>query len=77
MPDSRALRHDWTRQEVAALFALPFSDLLFQAQTQHRAFFNPNQVQVSTLCSIKTGPLGSLLSQCARLICFYITAYDG
>ncbi len=55
MPDSRALRHDWTRQEVAALFALPFSDLLFQAQTQHRAFFNPNQVQVSTLCSIKTG----------------------
>ncbi len=57
MLDSGALRHDWTRQEIAALFALPFSDLLFQAQTQHRAFFGPNQVQGSTLCSIKTGAL--------------------
>ncbi|MGS2717232.1 biotin synthase BioB [Eionea flava] len=43
------------RDEVAALFALPFNDLLFQAQTVHRQHFNPNQVQVSTLCSIKTG----------------------
>ena len=49
------LRHDWTRDEVAALFALPFNDLLFQAQIVHRQYFNPNQVQVSTLCSIKTG----------------------
>lgn len=49
------LRHNWTRDEVQALFDLPFSDLMFQAQTIHRAFFNPNEVQVSTLCSIKTG----------------------
>ena len=49
------LRHDWMRDEVAALFALPFNDLLFQAQTVHRQHFNPNHVQVSTLCSIKTG----------------------
>lgn len=49
------LRHNWMRDEVAALFALPFNDLLFQAQTIHRQHFNPNQVQVSTLCSIKTG----------------------
>ncbi|VUD51623.1 Biotin synthase [Thalassocella blandensis] len=49
------LRHDWTRSEVQALFALPFNDLMFQAQTAHRQYFNPNQVQVSTLCSIKTG----------------------
>jgi len=49
------IRHDWTRAEVAALFALPFSDLMYQAQTVHRQFFNPNEVQVSTLCSIKTG----------------------
>jgi biotin synthase len=48
-------RHDWKRQEVAALFDLPFNDLLFQAQTVHRQHFNPNHVQVSTLCSIKTG----------------------
>jgi biotin synthase len=50
-----ALRHDWMRDEVAALFALPFTDLMFQAQTVHRQHFNPNHVQVSTLCSIKTG----------------------
>ncbi len=49
------IRHDWTRQEVLDLFALPFSDLMYQAQTVHRANFDPNQVQVSTLCSIKTG----------------------
>ena len=50
-----ALRHDWQRSEIAALFSQPFNDLLFQAQTLHREFFDPNQVQVSTLCSIKTG----------------------
>ncbi len=49
------IRHDWSRDEVMALFALPFNDLLFQAQTVHRQFFDPNQVQISTLCSIKTG----------------------
>ncbi len=50
-----SVRHDWTRKDVQALFDLPFNDLLFQAQFTHRQFFNPNQVQVSTLCSIKTG----------------------
>lgn len=50
-----AVRHDWSRAEILALFELPFSDLMFQAQTTHRAYFNPNEVQVSTLCSIKTG----------------------
>ncbi len=50
-----AVRHDWTRAEVAALFTLPFPDLLYQAQTVHRAFFDPCEVQVSTLLSIKTG----------------------
>ncbi len=40
---------------VAALFELPFADLLYQAQTVHRAHFDPNQVQLSTLLSIKTG----------------------
>jgi len=50
-----AIRHDWSRDEILALFNLPFSDLMFQAQSVHRAHFNPNEVQVSTLCSIKTG----------------------
>ncbi|MEX0622921.1 biotin synthase BioB [Saccharospirillum sp.] len=50
-----ALRHDWTTAEVRELFALPFNDLLFQAQSVHRQHFDPNEVQVSTLLSIKTG----------------------
>ena len=52
---TQAIRHDWSRQEVQALFDLPFNDLLFQAQVVHRQHFNPNEVQVSTLLSIKTG----------------------
>ena len=48
-------RSDWTRSEVAALFDLPFNDLLFMAQSIHRLNFDPNEVQVSTLLSIKTG----------------------
>ncbi|MFW1677496.1 biotin synthase BioB [Pontibacter sp. JAM-7] len=49
------IRHDWTQAEVKALLDLPFNDLLFRAQTVHRQYFNPNEVQVSTLLSIKTG----------------------
>ena len=52
---SADLRHDWSRAEIQALFELPFSDLMFRAQSVHRTYFNPNEVQVSTLCSIKTG----------------------
>jgi len=49
------LRHDWTRDEVLALFDKPFNDLLFEAQTAHRRYFDPNEVQQSELLSIKTG----------------------
>lgn len=49
------IRHDWTLKEVEALFNQPFNDLMFQAQMVHREHFNPNEVQVSTLLSIKTG----------------------
>lgn len=49
------LRNDWTKAEVEAMFAMPFNDLLFNAQVVHRQHFNPNEVQVSTLLSIKTG----------------------
>jgi biotin synthase len=49
------LRHDWTTDEIAALFDLPFSDLLFRAQTVHRRHFDANRVQMSRLLSIKTG----------------------
>src|ERR1700761_8168286 len=49
------IRHDWSKHEVLELFNLPFNDLVFQAQTVHRANFDPNAVQISTLISIKTG----------------------
>lgn len=56
MPQGQTeIRHDWTNEEVQALFDLPFNDLLFQAQLVHRQNFDPNEVQVSTLLSIKTG----------------------
>ncbi|MDQ3140017.1 MAG: biotin synthase BioB [Pseudomonadota bacterium] len=48
-------RTDWTCEEVSALFDLPFLDLLYEAQRTHRAHHAPNQVQLSTLLSIKTG----------------------
>ena len=49
------VRHDWALAEVRSLFALPFGDLIYAAQRVHRAHFDPNRVQVSTLLSIKTG----------------------
>ena len=52
---AQPIRHDWTRAEVAALFALPFNELLFRAHSVHREHHDPNAVQVSTLLSIKTG----------------------
>src|SRR4029079_14410668 len=52
---SAAPRHDWTREEVRALFALPFPELIFRAAAAHRAYFDPAEVQISTLLSIKTG----------------------
>lgn len=48
-------RYDWTHAQVKALFDMPFMDLMFMAQSTHRANFTPNEVQVSTLLSIKTG----------------------
>jgi biotin synthase len=50
-----AVRTDWTREEIRALYALPFSDLLWRAQNVHRENFDPREVQISQLLSIKTG----------------------
>jgi biotin synthase len=49
------VRHDWTREQLLALFALPLPELIFRAQSAHRRFFDPAEVQISTLLSIKTG----------------------
>ncbi len=54
-PARAEIRHDWTREEVRELFELPFGDLLFRAQGVHRRHFDPQQVQISTLLSVKTG----------------------
>lgn len=48
-------RNDWTREEVRSLFALPFPELIFRAAQIHRENFDPSEVQISTLLSIKTG----------------------
>ncbi len=61
-----SLRHDWTMQEITALFDLPFNDLLFQAHSLHRENFDPNHVQVSTLLSIKTGACPEDCSYCSQ-----------
>jgi len=60
------VRQNWTLAEVQTLFALPFNDLMFQAQTVHRQNFNANEVQVSTLLSIKTGACPEDCKYCSQ-----------
>jgi biotin synthase len=52
---SQGIRHNWSRVEVNLLFEMPFHDLLFRAHLAHRENFDPGEVQISTLMSIKTG----------------------
>jgi biotin synthase len=62
------IRHNWTQNEVQTLFELPFNDLLYQAQTIHRQNFDPNQVQISTLLSIKTGACPEDCAYCPQSV---------
>ena len=64
--NSSELRHDWSQQEVEALFELPFMDLLFQAQQVHRANFDPNVIQASSLLNIKTGGCSENCGYCSQ-----------
>ena len=64
------VRTTWTLDEVRALHALPFGDLVFQAQTLHRRYFDPNTVQVSTLLSIKTGACPEDCAYCPQSVRF-------
>ena len=59
-------RHDWSLDEIRGLFALPFNDLVYRAQGVHREHFDPNQVQVSTLLSIKTGACSEDCGYCSQ-----------
>ncbi len=63
---NQTVRHDWSFEEVNQLFNQPLNDLLFQAQTVHRQHFNPNEVQVSTLLSIKTGACAEDCKYCPQ-----------
>jgi biotin synthase len=62
------VRSDWTLDEVRGLFALPFADLVFHAQSVHRRNFDPNEVQVSTLLSIKTGACPEDCAYCPQSV---------
>jgi biotin synthase len=62
------LRHDWSVEEVRALFALPFMDLILRAQQVHRAHHPPNTVQMSTLLSIKTGACPEDCAYCPQSV---------
>ena len=61
-----AVRHDWTLEEARQLFNLPFNDLIFLAQSIHREHFDPNEVQVSSLLSIKTGSCSEDCAYCPQ-----------
>ncbi|NNJ91920.1 MAG: biotin synthase BioB [Gammaproteobacteria bacterium] len=61
-----ATRHDWSLDDIQALFHKPFNDLVFDAQSLHRQHFDPNQVQVSTLLSIKTGACPEDCGYCSQ-----------
>lgn len=60
------IRHDWNREEVRSLIAEPLNDLLYAAQTLHRRHFDANEVQVSTLLSIKTGGCPEDCAYCSQ-----------
>ena len=61
-----ACRHDWTQQQISELFELPFNDLLHYAQSVHRQYFNPNEVQLSTLINIKSGGCSEDCAYCPQ-----------
>ncbi len=63
-------RHDWTRSEVAALFELPFAELTYLAATVHRRWFDPTEVQLSQLLSIKTGGCAENCGYCSQSASF-------
>lgn len=61
-----SLRHDWRGEEIKALFCAPLNDLLFQAQSLHRQFFDPNEIQLSTLLNIKQGGCSEDCAYCPQ-----------
>jgi biotin synthase len=63
-------RNDWTRAEIAALFDLPFTELVFRAGEVHRVWFDPSEIQLSQLLSIKTGGCAENCGYCSQSASF-------
>ena len=63
-----AVRNDWTREEIAALFDLSFDELVYQAATVHRAHHAVGQIQLCTLLSIKTGGCPEDCGYCSQSV---------
>jgi len=68
--DAAEPRNDWTRAEIAALFDLPFTELVFRASQVHRAWFDPAEIQLSQLLSIKTGGCAENCGYCSQSASF-------
>lgn len=66
LTDTGDIRHDWSRDEITNLFALPFLDLVHRAATIHRRYHDPNKVQLSQLLSIKTGGCAEDCAYCPQ-----------
>ncbi len=66
MGSAPLLRHDWSLDEVQSLFEMPFNDLMFRAQTVHRENFDANEIQISSLLSIKTGACSEDCGYCPQ-----------
>ena len=66
MTDPALPRHDWTHDEVEALFELPFTELVFRAAAVHRRWFDPAEVQLSQLLSVKTGGCAENCGYCSQ-----------
>ncbi len=61
-----SVRHDWTKEEIASIYNLPFHELMYKASTTHRMYWNPSEVQQCTLLSIKTGGCTEDCSYCSQ-----------
>ncbi len=71
-----SLRHDWSREEIAAIYNTPLNDLLYRAQGVHRAVFDPNRVQISTLLSIKTGGCSEDCKYCSQSVRYHTDVWN-
>jgi len=61
-----SVRHNWTKEQIAEIYSLPFHDLMYRAATVHRMYWDPSEVQQCTLLSIKTGGCTEDCSYCSQ-----------